>query len=364
MKKIIPLIIILSMCLSLFACSDEYEPVESTAEEQRVMYTMTIDGEKYEVAYELYRALFLQYRSKVDGGDTSVWSGEKKDEYIAAIDEIIFSRTADIYAVFHLCGKVGIDIYSDVVEDTISDYIKVSVEGGSIDGMEIVGYGGDYDAYLAHLKAAYMNYSVQTLLYRYSIAYLLLEEYYADKVTGEDSVSYTREDVKAYYDGDECVRVLEAFLSTATETDRLINTPERARRLRDGVAQQSNEYDVGTYMISNTLSGESLRDGMVIGKYSLDPAYYADLTASAFSLSVGETSEVIEVITGKSNGYYVLYRAEKSDEHFETCYDEIEASYILNLIGGDVSRTAGTLILNTAKTDAFASLDRAAISMD
>ena len=364
MKKIISLILILSVCLSLFACSDKYEPVESTAEEKRVMYTMSIDGKEYEATYELYRALFLQYKSKIDGGDASVWSGEKKAEYIAKIDEIIYSRIADIYAVFHLCDKVDIDIYSDVVEETIDDYIKVSVEGGSIDGEMIAGYDGDYDAYLAHLKKNYMNYSVQVLLYRYSIAYILLEEHYSSKVTGEEGVSYTREDVKDYYDSDECVRVLEAFLSTTTDTDKLINTPQRAQKLRDGVAQQADEYDVGTYMISNTLSGEGLRDGMVIGRYGLDPAFYAELTAAAFALAEGETSEVVEVITGKRNGYYVLYRTEKSDEHFTKCYDEIEASYILNLIGGDIARAADTLISGAVKTEAFSSLDHAAISMD
>ena len=363
MKKIIPIIIVLSLCLSLFACGSKYKPVESTQEEKRVMYTMSIDGERYEVKYELYRALFLQYKSKIDGGNASVWSGEEKDKYISAINEIIFNRISDVYAVFHLCKEVGIDVYSKVVEDTISDYIKVSVEGGSIDNMQIAGFGGDYDAYLAHLKAEYMNYSVQVLLYRYSIAYLMLEDYYADKVSGEDSVSYTREDVKAYYDSDECVKVLEAFLSTTTPTDKLINTIERAKKLRDGIAQQSDEYDVGTYMIANTLSAEGLRDGMVIGKYSLDPAYYADLTAAAFSLRVGDTSEVIEVITGASNGYYILYRAEKSEEHFDKCYEEIEASYILNLIGKDVAGAAATLKDSISNTDAFTSLVHAEISM-
>ena len=363
MKKII-LLIILSLCLSLFSCGSKYNPVESSAEEKRTMYTMSVDGESYDVAYELYRALFLQYKTKVDGGDASVWSSDKKDEYIAAIDDIIFSRIADIYAVFHLCDKVGIDVYSDVVDETIQDYITVSVEGGSIDDMSFAGFDGDYDAYLSYLKSAYMNYSVQTLLFRYSIAYILLEDYYADKVTGDDNVSYTRDDVKAYYDSEECVRVLEAFLSTTSETDKLINTPERAQRLRDGVAKQSDERDVGTYMIANTLSGEGLRDGIVIGKYSLDPAYYADLTEAAFSLSVSETSRVIEIITGVSNGYYILYRTNKTNEHFEDCYEEIEASYILNLIGKDVHEAAESLKNNIKRTDAFISLERAGISME
>ena len=363
MKKILTLILITALCLSLVACGNKYKPVESTAEERQTMYTMSIEGEKYEVAYELYRAFFLQYKAKVDGGDESVWTGDDKAAYISEIDEIIFSRIADVYAVFHACKKVGIDIYSKVVEETIEDYITVSIEGGSIDDMTFAGFDGDYDAYLAHLKASYMNYSVQVLLYRYSIAYLLLEDYYADKVTGEDNVSYTREDVRAYYDSDECVRVLEAFLSTTTKTDKLINTPSRAQRLRDGVAQQSNEWDAGTYMISNTLSGEGLRDGMVIGKYSLDPAYYSSLTEAAFALGIGETSEVIEIVTGLSNGYYILYRAEKSAEHFEKCYEEIEASYILNLIGGEVSAAAEALKASISKTGALEGLDRASISM-
>ena len=363
MKKIITLIIIAALCLSLFACGNKYKPVESTAEERQTVYTMTIEGEKYEVAYELYRAFFLQYKSEVDGGDESVWTGERKAEYISAIEEIIFSRIADIYAVFHACKKVGIDAYSDVVNETIEDYITVSIEGGSIDDMKFAGFDGDYDAYLAHLKARYMNYSVQALLYRYSIAYLLLEEYYADKVVGEENVSYTREDVRAYYDSDECVRVLEAFLSTTTATDKLINTPERAERLRDGVAQQSDEWDAGTYMIANTLSGEGLRDGMVIGRYSLDPAYYSDLTEAAFSLGIGETSEVIEIVTGLSNGYYILYRAGKTEEHFEKCYEEIEASYILNLIGSDVSAAAEALKGSITKTGVLENLDRASITM-
>ena len=363
MKKIIPLIIILSLCLSIGSCGSKYQPVESSVEEKRTMYTMSIEGKSYDVAYELYRALFLQYKTKIDGGDASVWSGDRKDEYISAIDEIIFSKIADIYAVFHLCAKVGIDVYSKVIEQTIQDYITVSVEGGSIDDMSFAGFDGDYGAYLSYLKSAYMNYSVQTLLFRYSIAYILLEDHYADKVSSGDNLSYTRDDVKAYYDSDECVRVLEMFLSTTTDTDKLINTPERAKRLRDGVARQSSEEDVGTYMISNTLSGEGLRDGIVIGRHSLDPAYYADLTGAAFSLSVGDTSEVIEIITGMSNGYYILYRVNKTEDHFSSCYEEIEASYILNLIGADIYETAEALKGSIKATDALDSLERASISM-
>ena len=96
---------------------------------------------------------------------------------------------------------------------------------------------------------------MQELLFRYSIASELLDSYYADKTSGGE-ISYTKENVKAFYNGDECVRVIRAFLPTATESDKLINTPERAERIRNGMASLSDEKDVGTYIIGNTLENE------------------------------------------------------------------------------------------------------------
>ena len=73
--------IIASISLSLVSCGEKYEPVESTAEEKRTVMTISYDGEKYKVPYELYRAFFLQLKPVVDGGNADVWTGENKDEY-------------------------------------------------------------------------------------------------------------------------------------------------------------------------------------------------------------------------------------------------------------------------------------------
>ena len=94
MKKLTSIVLIIATLalsiLSLASCTkNKYAPVESTAEEKKVVMTLSIDSDKYEVKYELYRALFLALRDEVDGGDRSVWSGENKAEYIEKIDALI-----------------------------------------------------------------------------------------------------------------------------------------------------------------------------------------------------------------------------------------------------------------------------------
>ena len=219
MKKITALILILSLAFILISCGEnEYPPVESSALESRVVMTIDFEGKKYEVKYELYRALFLNKRETIDGGDLSVWSGENKAEYIEKIDTLIKKDAADIYSVLHIADRIGIDVYSDEFDDIVSEYIELSVEGGNYGNQSIEGFEGNYDSYLESLKEMNLNYAVQDLLLRYSIASEKVFEYYAgyesefieELVQGE--LEYTIDDVKAFYNSDESVRVIRAHL--------------------------------------------------------------------------------------------------------------------------------------------------------
>ena len=174
MKKLLSLLIIIATLLSLFGCGKKYPEVKSTAEEDRVVITLEADNKKYEIKYELYRALFWANKKSVDKGDDSVWQSDKANEYIEKIDEIIIEKASEIYSVLHLAEKLGINPYSKDVEDRIYEQICIAVEGG----YGIAGFGGDYDAYLADLAKIGINYSVQDLLFRYSIATEKINEYY------------------------------------------------------------------------------------------------------------------------------------------------------------------------------------------
>lgn len=364
-RKLIALLLALSLTFLFVSCGeDEYPSVESTDEELKTVMTLSYGEERYDIPYELYRAFFLQLKSAVDGGNSAVWSSSDKNTYIEKIDAMIKSRIAEIYAVFYLCEQVDIDPHSKEIDEEIKEYVKVSVEGGDIGNVRIEGFGGDYEAYLASLKEMYVNSSVSQLLLRYTIALEKLNLYYAGNQNSNNpeenkgALEYTKEDVKAFYDGDECVRVLRAFLPSEAFT------AERAGEIRDSIAAKDGEGAVANYMIQYTLiGGKDVKNGEPIGKYSLDKRYYGEITEVAFSLGIGETSEPISLNTQNELGYSILYKAEKSDTHFNDCYGDVEAVYIQNEIGKILYSAEAELIRSAAFTDAGKAIIHADINM-
>lgn len=365
MKKILAIFIFLLLTLSLASCGEsKYPPVESTEEETRVVFTVTIDGEKYDVKYELYRALFTSLKSSVDGGDDSVWTGESKDEYIEKIDALILDHASEIYASLHICKKNGIDVYSDKFDEKIEEFIEIGVEGGEIDGVYFEGFGGDYEKYLKSLEDDGVNYSVQELMLRYSIATDTLTEYYAGNTDGNDytdgavmgAIKYTEDDIKSFYNSEECVRVIYAYLSSVAYK------PERVEQIRDAIAAKSDEDAVISYIIQYTTLGASdIKAGMLIAKYNLDPRYYAEITDGAFELSLYETSEVYEFKNGSNDAYIILYRTDKDLDYFEKNYDKIVSVYLNNEIGKIIDETKLELIKSVSYTEYLNSLDRSEI---
>ena len=367
MKKITLIILVLSLLLSLFSCGGtEYEPVPSTNEESETVMTLSLDGDTYEVKYELYRALFLNYKDAVSGGDDSVWTGDGKDEYIEKIENIILERAASIYAAFAICKNIGFDVYSNGVEKKINQYIKESVEGG--DSAE--GYGS-YEKYLEVLRSMNLNYSVQTLLYRYAIATEAIDNHYigtlsADDINGSISVGslkYTREDVKSYYESNECVRVLRAHIQASAHYDPL----EYANRVKSNMedAAINGEDDVATVIINSGLTAPTeVSNGYLIGKHNLDSFYFEDMTKAAFELSKNEVSSVIDINNGEERILYILYKAEKSDEHFEHCYNEIAYVYLTDTVGEIIDHAKDALYESAVYSDFLKSLDRSTVSME
>ena len=265
MKKIIALILALILSsLTLLSCNGYYPPKESTKKESTVVMTLAFGEETYEIKYELYRALFLTLRHDVDKGDSSVWQGAKKGEYVDEINKLIFARLGDIYAVFSLAKEIGVDVYSEEYDETVLEIIKASVDSESIGEVKYTGFGGDYDAYLDSLKEMNLNYSVQDLMIRYALAMEDIHYYYGGNVENDANLGklgYTREDVLAFYNSDECVRVYQLFLSSLrTSYDK-----DKAENLRDKIASRDSEEAVIESMIGNSTLGEDIKNGEIIG---------------------------------------------------------------------------------------------------
>lgn len=370
MKKIIALLIAAATLVMLISCGDsDYPPVKSTEEEARVVMSVNYEKEKYEVKYELYRALFLSLHSEVDNGDFSVWSGDDKDAYIEKMDEIIKARVSEIYAAFHICSKIGIDVYSSDFDKKVKEYIATSVEGGYIGGTEVKGFEGDYDKYLASLKEMGLNYSVQELMIRYSLATEEIYKYYAGTLDSEEflenavsgALKYTAEDVLAFYNSPDCVRVIRAFLP------KEYFSAERAENIRAEIAEKAKkgETDVANYIIGQTTTGSTdIKNGEIIAEHNLDKQYYSELIKCAFELDAFEVSEVIQINTGYEDAYIILYKTVKSNTHYTECYDNIANAYVQNEIGKIIDTAAISIEENLKATDALSSLDRSAISME
>ena len=376
MKKIIAIILMLAAVLSVTACAKKYPAVESTDEESRVVMTMSVNGKSYDVKYELYRAFFLTYKDQVDGGDSSVWSGESKDEYIAEIDAIIIDRIAEIYSAFALCEKIGFNLYSSDVEKKIRENIKISVEGGSYGSSTLEGYES-YDDYLAALKSMNLNYSVQTLLIRYAIAVDAIDTYYIGTASSDDvdasitlgALEYTEDDVRDFYFSDDCVRVLRASFRKEISYTPL----ERAEKLRDSLLAaaeskdsfEEKEAEVFTAIVRSGLYANTaeIKNGYVIGRYNLERSYYGAMTDAAFKLEEGEVSDPIEVVSDVENSYYVIYRTYKSEEHFEDNYESIKYIYLMNYVGEISHGVALELKSTVIYTDVLKSIDHSTIGM-
>jgi hypothetical protein len=344
MKRLIFLLTLISVLFSLFSCSQKYPPVESSSEELKTVYTIDARGDKYEIKYELYRALFNSLKGEVDKGDNSVWTGAYKNEYIKKIDEMIVDYASEIYSAFTLCRENGIDVYSKSFENAIDDYISASVEGGEVNGLLFAGFGGDYQKYLDSLSAIGVNYSVQRLLLRYSLAIDALTECYIGENLKDGphfgKIQYSEKTIKDFYYSDECVHVMYAFLSSDAYT------LERANEVRDTIAKKENANDVASYIIGHTTSlvASDVKFGLLIAKNNLDLRYFGEIVDAAFSLSVGETSPVHVLNTGSENGFVITYRIDKSDDFLKEKYQNAVDVYLQNEFGK---------ILESAKDEFF-----------
>jgi len=110
-------------------------------------------------------------------------------------------------------------------------------------------------------------------------------------------------------------------------------------------------------------AGSEVANGEIIGRHSLDAAYYSELEDAAFSLGYFEVSEVISISTGHIEGYTIIYKTNKSSEHFDACYDYIASVYVADEIGKILDTAAEGMLSAMQNTPFLNSLDRSTVTM-
>lgn len=354
-KTILALLLALSVLL-ISSCSpdeEKYPPVESTEEEARVVLTLKVEDTEYEVKYELYRALFLNNKARVDGGNNAVWSADNAQDYIDKINELIIHDAAEIFAAIHIAGETGYDAYSKEADSKIKEYITGAVEGDS----NQIGHGS-YEKYLENLKNNNLNYSAATLLYRYALAETAVESYY------NEDYEYTREDVEAFYYSNDCVRILQAYFPTGTKSY------SQANDYRASLAEIDDEYTIAVRIIGSTAATETdliINDrvsGVLLGKTTLSQFDFHDYISTVFALEDGKLSNVISVENSNADGYYIVYRVAKTPEYFNDFYFLAENAYIESIVGGVLGGAESELCENVTFTSDYSLISHKDISMN
>ena len=312
-RYILALLLLASVLICAVGCSG-YAPVASTEEEMETV--LTLDGGTYEVPYELYRFYFLSELAQSNKRIENLNDAEKA-AFLNTLRECTLEELCTLYAVFSLSAAHGIDPYDKEMDDMVDEGIVTAVEGDDV----YLGYG-DFDSYLAAIKAANMNDSVFRFLLRYQYAEARLGAALRDRGT----IAADADTVRAYIRSDDCVRVSWIYISYAqvesyTE-QQFFEMEQRAK-----MANDEDFLKMTHQVLPDTYSDAELDDGFYIGKYQLDP-YYQTLTDAVFSLEEGETSHWVE----SGDGRYLVRRLPKDEAYMadEANLADFTEYYLLN----------------------------------
>ena len=315
MKKLflrtITLILIATLLLcTLTACGEDYELRKSSKKEATPVLTLGEDTVNFEVLYTFFR----NQCDKIPSFSSTYFDGAEGLARFNATLGAAIGEISEIYAMFALCREAGIDPFGEEVEQKILDYLKLTVEGGTMGESELQGFDG-YDEYLDYIEEKFhMNDAVNRLMIRFAICEDMLLAHYRNEYP------YTDADVAAYFGGEDCIRLI--WVSRTQDAGMLsreenISMMRRAREKliagnHSGAIQYSLEPSTDFYM----------------GRYTLDDSYYSELIEVAYDLGEGEVSDVLDLGV---EGLFVIKRLPKETAHLSERHESITEIFLYDL---------------------------------
>lgn len=327
------------LLLTSLASCGSYRPRESTEREATEVFTLGESTVTFEVLYTFFR----NRCEKIDGFTPAYFEGEEGKDRFAAVMAEAEAEIGEIYALLALSRASGIDPEGDEVEDTLEEYLKICVEGGRIGDINLKGAGGSYDDFLATMKEHYyMNDAVVRLMLRSAICEDLLTEHY------ENTLRYTEEDVRAFFESDECIRLVWGSRDHTVQGFTKLENLDVMEKIRNYF---ENGQDHKAIQLSLNPAAY-----FYMGRHTKDDALYGELIDTAFSLSVGETSEIIDL---GSEGYFVIKRLAKDPTEFEDRYAELTPIYVNERMHKAIAEKAASDLQGIVYTDFYRALTAA-----
>ncbi len=295
---------LLTLALLCTGCGDSQKSLASTKEE--LTPVMTISG--YDVPYELYRYVALNYKSQYelgldDAAAANLWLGESGQTLLTELNQNTEETISRLYATLSLAASYNLTPDSALINETVATRMDEIYEG----------YENDFDVYKADLAPHFMNDSVYRFLTQDQV---LTEELFYAMLNQGDILSEETA-LSDMIHSDTFIRVKQILIAADNGNTSEENKAKADSILRDlqGGADFEvllKEYSEDLYMFNND-----------DGYYICAGNRYAAFEEAAFSLDVGEYSSVVET----EAGYSILMRYEKEETYLTSHFDDLCQEY-------------------------------------
>ncbi|MBQ8524926.1 MAG: peptidylprolyl isomerase [Clostridia bacterium] len=294
-KKLISLLLLAVMLTSLLiSCNGNTREV------------MELDG--HSVTYEVYRYVCVNSRRDIEAElGEDVWTSDKADEAKATLEDNIKKSLATLYSVCSLGRDYGIEWDDSSIEAAVK-----------IERNELVDEYGSEDEFKAALEEAAMSDGAFNFIKSNEI---LIDEVYM-KIAYADEKNSDEAYLKELFMGDSFIRVKQILVGgenagTDEENLEIIKGIKAKLDAGEDFDTLCREYNNDLYMFNNDI-------GYYITRGTRDLAF----EDAAFSLEIGEVSDIVKT----ASGYSLIKRYEKdesyideniaslTDEYFEALY--------------------------------------------
>ena len=278
------LIALCAIVFSLASCGkDGYAEIPSSKKEATPV--ATLGG--HEVNYELFRAYFsAMYSGKTEGMTEEDWESAKTT---------VLREIAILYATLDVAEESGVDPWGEVIEDEVTERIRIDYEGGYIKGSYVEGVR-TRDRYKAALAAANLTDAVNRLTYRYDATQTALYDYLIN------NYGYGRDpgeigDPQDFFASDDCAHGVWVYISDDWRGGRA-GALAYAAEMRDRLATATTYDDVKSVLIATfsdqVLSNSEMEHGLYVSKNQGITPHTRALVSDFFSLAPFECGEIRE----------------------------------------------------------------------
>lgn len=301
-QKSCALLLSLTLLCGLTGCKNA--DLFSTEEESTPV--MTIAG--YDVPYELYRYVAMNYKSQYESGldekeAAELWLGEDGAALLSELEEHTNETLRNLYATISLAAEYDLTPDSALISETVATRMDEIYEG----------YDNDNAAYLADLEPYYMNDSVYRFLTQNDV---LTEELFYAMLNCGDILS-DEDTLDDMIHSDAFIRVKQILISA----DNGNSTEENRATAEDLYQQLENGADFDALV--EEFSQDLYQWGNDDGYYITSGVRYEAFEEAAFALEIGEYSGVVET----EAGYSILKRYEKEEKYLTNHFDDLCQEY-------------------------------------